>query len=119
MAQSNLATLYLAGRGVKRDPEKALEWSLKAAEKGNIVSQARLGAMYLAGDGVQQDSLKAEYWLAKAADQGYAGAPGAAGLDVLPRPGGCARRLAQGPLLAESAPPNRASRTRARSSPTR
>ncbi|MEO7744307.1 MAG: tetratricopeptide repeat protein [Usitatibacter sp.] len=74
MAQSNLATLYLFGRGVKRDPDRALEWSMKAAEKGNIVSQARLGAMYLAGDGVQQDSLKAEYWLVKAAGQGYAGA---------------------------------------------
>lgn len=74
MAQSNLATLYLFGRGVKRDPEKALEWSLKAAEKGNMVSQARLGAIYLAGDGVPQDSLKAEYWLVKAAGQGYAGA---------------------------------------------
>ena len=74
MAQSNLANLYLFGRGVQRSPEKAVELSLLAAEKGNVASQARLGAMYLAGGGVQQDPLMAEYWLVKAAERGYAGA---------------------------------------------
>ena len=88
MAQSNLAALYLLGRGVQRDPDKALQWSLAAAEKGSIVSQARLGAMYLVGDGVQQDSLKAEYWLVKAADQGYAGAQAQLGSMFLRGEGG-------------------------------
>src|SRR5688572_12312107 len=71
LAQSNLATLYLFGRGVPRNPAKAVEWSIKAAGKGNAVSQARLGAMYAAGDGVPQDALMAEYWLVQAAVQGY------------------------------------------------
>ncbi|HYC36574.1 MAG TPA: tetratricopeptide repeat protein [Usitatibacter sp.] len=72
MAQSNLATMFLFGKGVKRDPQQAVAWSLKAAEKGNAVSQARLGAMYAAGDGVPQDALMAEHWLVRAAEQGYA-----------------------------------------------
>lgn len=74
MARSNLASMALFGRGMKRDPLLAIELALLSAEKGNAVSQALLGAIYAGGDGVPVDSLKAEYWLEKAAVQDYADA---------------------------------------------
>lgn len=96
MAQSNLASLYLFGKGVPRDPGKALDWSLKAAEKGNAVSQERLGIMFYAGDGVPQDALKAEFWLVKAAGQGLPSAQARLGAMFLEGRAGAAPDVPKG-----------------------
>ena len=96
LAQSNLASMFLFGKGVPRNTQAALELSLKAAEKGNAVSQARLGAMYAAGDGAPQDALKAEYWLEKAAEQGYLDAQSHLGIMLVQGDYGAERNLEKG-----------------------
>ena len=96
LAMSNLASMFLFGKGVPRDPKKAFDLSSFAAEKGNAVSQARLGAMYAAGDGVPQDALRAEYWLEKAAERGYAEAQSHLGIMLLNGQYGAEKNVAKG-----------------------
>ena len=96
LAMSNLASMFLFGKGVPRSPEKALALSLQAAEKGNAVSQARLGAMYAAGDGVPQDALKAEFWLEKAAEQGYVDAQSHLGIMLVKGEYGAEKNVPKG-----------------------
>ena len=51
-AMAELAMAYDTGaRGVSKDHFKAVEWYLKAAAKGNLVSKYNLGVAYLQGEG--------------------------------------------------------------------
>ena len=52
--------------------KKAISWSTKAAEHGNVVAQYNLGVCYYYGEGVNQDYSKAYALFTKAAEQGYA-----------------------------------------------
>lgn len=70
-AQAALGALYLAGKGVERDPGKAVELYRQAAEGGLAAAQAMLGALYARGrGGIEQDYAQAAQWYRKAADQG-------------------------------------------------
>lgn len=71
MAQTNLAVMFLAGRGVlKRDRKQALYWFTKAAEQGDSRAASYLGDIYLYGNGVTKDNVQAKYWLQQAAAGG-------------------------------------------------
>ena len=78
-AQTQLALIYDFGKGVDKDPSKAIELYLKAADQGNATALTNLGFIYTKGEGVDKDSLKAVEFFQKAADQGNASAQNALG----------------------------------------
>jgi TPR repeat protein len=61
-AQSNLGFMYITGRGVPQDDQKAGQWYTKAAEQGDALAQLNLGTLYQNGRGVPQDYVKAHMW---------------------------------------------------------
>ena len=68
-AMNNLGTLYMAGKGVAKSPEKALSLYRSAAEAGNVVAQRNLACLYLDGTVVKKDLPSAYYWFLEAAKQ--------------------------------------------------
>lgn len=59
--------------GMKKDPARALQLQLQAANMGHPLATFNVGAHYLAGDGVangEPDILKAVEWFTRAADMG-------------------------------------------------
>lgn len=46
MGQSGLGLMYLYGKGVDKDPAKALQYFSQAAEQGWVDGQLQLGNMY-------------------------------------------------------------------------
>jgi len=63
--------LFCKGRTAlveQKDPAKAFQLTLKAAELGYVPAQAMVGIMYANGKGVQQNYAEASNWLKKAAD---------------------------------------------------
>lgn len=80
-AQSELATLFTQGDGVKRDYKEAAKWYQLAADQGFARAQVALGELYEAGQGMPRDDAEAAKWYRKAADQGFA--PGQYALAVL------------------------------------
>jgi len=72
IAQCNLATAYLLGRGVRQDDKQAASWFLAAAQQGLPPAQNNLAFMYYTGRGVPRDYVKAAKWTRRAAEQGYA-----------------------------------------------
>ena len=62
-----LGWLYENGQGVAQDYDKAREWFVKAAEKGNADAMAGLGRLYQNGHGVSKDYAKARAWYEKSA----------------------------------------------------
>jgi TPR repeat protein len=58
-AQSRLGSIYLSGRGTRRNFTEALKWSRRAAALGFADAQHNLGTIYLNGFGVEQDLLEA------------------------------------------------------------
>src|SRR5580704_3722378 len=51
-AQTFLGVLYEQGKGLKKDPAKAIEWYRRAAEQGNSAAQFNIGILYETGSGV-------------------------------------------------------------------
>ncbi|MDY6991287.1 MAG: tetratricopeptide repeat protein, partial [Pseudomonadota bacterium] len=70
-AQANLGVLYLEGRGVQANAQKAAQWFHQAAQQGHTLAQYNLGVLYRQGRGVTQDDQQALKWFRKAAGQGY------------------------------------------------
>lgn len=68
--QSKAATIYMGGKGVEMDPERAARWTKALAEQGVDFAQHTLGWMYRAGFGVKADLREACRWYALAAEQG-------------------------------------------------
>lgn len=66
-AAFRLGALYEEGRGVERDPERAVHWYRHAADHGNESAWFNLGHMYAKGQGVAKDAVKAVGWYEKAA----------------------------------------------------
>lgn len=69
----NLGIVYTTGSKdgtIAKNLEKSLEWSLRAAEAGDITSQRSIAQAYAFGFGVPKDAGKATYWFRKAAEQG-------------------------------------------------
>ena len=65
-----LGKLYLAGKDVPRDVDRAVEYLTRAAKAGNQYAQYTLGKLYLAGEEVPQDREQAYVWFEQAAFQG-------------------------------------------------
>lgn len=63
---------FLDGRGVEKNPEKALEHFNKAAELGHTEAPGAIGYFYAAGLVVEKDHAKAAEWFQKGADKGSA-----------------------------------------------
>src|SRR5258708_651766 len=78
-AQSNMGAAFLAGSGVERDPNKAVDWLRRAAEQGDAGGQRNLALCYYEGWGVPQDQAEAARWYEKAAEQGAGAALAGAG----------------------------------------
>lgn len=60
---TNLASMYLEGRGVGRDTAQAFQLFAKAAARGYAVAQNNLALMYANGEAVKRDYVKAYAWL--------------------------------------------------------
>ena len=70
-AQTKLAYLYAAGRGVERSQVEAARLFRRAAEQGNAVAQVNLGAIYASGSyGHAKDLILAYVLVSHAADTG-------------------------------------------------
>ena len=63
----NLALAYLQGMGVARDPQRAFDALLVAAQAGVIPAQSRLALMYATGEATVQDPIEAHKWFSLAA----------------------------------------------------
>lgn len=69
-AQYEVGRMYEKGRGVGRDPSKAVEYLDMAATQGHTTAKAELGIMYLEGKGMRPDYGKAFTLLLDAASHG-------------------------------------------------
>lgn len=67
----NLGVAYWEGRGVARQPEKALNWWEVAAQRDDAGAQFNLGLAYYIGEGRPQSTPKAIYWTQQAAKNGH------------------------------------------------
>ncbi|MBW2737831.1 MAG: sel1 repeat family protein [Deltaproteobacteria bacterium] len=72
-AQFKLGLKYERGKGVPKNPKKAVEFYRKAAEQGHADAQAMLGSMYDSGSGVPQDISEAARWYRLSAENGSRG----------------------------------------------
>lgn len=70
----NLGTIYLYGKGVKRDPGIAFQYYSRAAEQNSVVAMFNIANLYQQDQGFGINYEKALQWYEKAADFGYAGA---------------------------------------------
>ena len=66
-AENELGLLYLTGKGVAKDVDKAKALFEKAAEKGIDGAIHNMGVLYLSGQGVAKDPKKAMEYFEKAA----------------------------------------------------
>jgi TPR repeat protein len=78
-AQSNLAKMYLTGRGVTQNYAEALRWFRKVADQGDSEAQYNVGVIYYQGQGIKKNEVEGIIWLRKSADQGNADAQFALG----------------------------------------
>jgi hypothetical protein len=69
-ASTNLALLYLEGKGVKKDVKKALSLLNSASAKNETQADIALARLYLTGKDVKRDEKKGEALLNKAAKAG-------------------------------------------------
>ena len=77
-SMTNLANLYINGKGVEKDYKKAMQLRtdallglLSLAEEGDAAAQERLGYNLVWGVGVPGNSIEGVKWIKKAADKGY------------------------------------------------
>lgn len=72
LAMTSLAEMYIKGKVIKRDPEKWMEWNLKAAKLNDVNAMKNLGWIYRSGlIGSKNYDLAIE-WLKKGVDFGSA-----------------------------------------------
>ena len=71
VAQFELGSRLVEGRGIARDPAAAIVWLEKASAQGLPQAQYRLGAIYEKGVGAARDLYKARDHYVKAAQQGH------------------------------------------------
>lgn len=67
---NDLGVQYMAGRGVEKDPARAIEFYRKAADKGSAPAQSNLAFILWNGEHVARDVPGAIAWARKAAEQG-------------------------------------------------
>jgi len=61
--------MYLNGRGIKQDPDKALELYRETAEQGFSLGMLNIGKMYENGNGVEHSYIEALKWYWRAASE--------------------------------------------------
>lgn len=71
VGQSGLGILYLQGKGVPRDTDKALKYFTQAADQGWVDGQLQLGNMYYSGIGVKRDFKLANKYFNLASQSGH------------------------------------------------
>ncbi len=71
LAECQLGYCYLEGIGTKKDIERAVFWTLQAAEHGDRDAQYNMGCIYESGLVPCTDEKDAGYWHRKAAQQGH------------------------------------------------
>ena len=64
-----LGKMMMYGEGCNPDPEAAVQWLLKSAEKNNDKAQFELGNAYLTGNGVEENDEIAMEWFENAAER--------------------------------------------------
>ena len=64
--------MYLDGTHVQKDPDAAIAWRRKSAERGFAEAQNRLGLIYWHGVSVPADKQTARAWFEKSAASGFA-----------------------------------------------
>jgi Gram-negative bacterial TonB protein C-terminal/Sel1 repeat len=69
-AKIKLANMYVLGRGVDVDENKALEYLKDNLYPNNIIALNQIGIMFLNGSGVQKNYVKARKWFELAAKAG-------------------------------------------------
>jgi TPR repeat protein len=70
-AELALASEYMSGHGVERNPDEAAKWLLRAADGGNSAAQSYAAEFYEKGrDGFKQDYGQALKWYQQMADRG-------------------------------------------------
>jgi len=74
-AQFQLASLYLQGQGVAREPKRAVPWLVLAANKGHFTSQALLGRILFNGEHGTRQRASGLMWLTIASDGPGANVP--------------------------------------------
>lgn len=83
-AQTRLAWIYEAGRGVERSLDEASRLFTASAEKGDPEAQYAIAVMYRTGRGKPKDIPASRKWMEMAAGQGYPAARSAlAGREAL------------------------------------
>jgi len=79
-ANTNLANVILAGKGVPVDQKRALELLREAADAGDSRAIGEIGYCYSTGVGVKLDYPTAFQYFTKASDRGNAEASGNLGV---------------------------------------
>ena len=69
-ASYQLGKLFLQGKEIPKDTEKAIKYLKNSAEEGNQFAQYILGKTYLLGKDVMRDKELAMKWLTRSAEQG-------------------------------------------------
>lgn len=59
LAATRIGDMFVAGRGVPKNPAAAGKWYLRAADAGENAAMVSLGEMLLTGNGVEKDEQKA------------------------------------------------------------
>ena len=72
LAECQVGYFYAQGLGVKRDLDRALLWTRRAAEHGDRDGQFNLGCFYEEGTVLARDMEQAALWYQRAARQGHA-----------------------------------------------
>ena len=75
-AMVKLGYAYMTGDGVERDPVKACEYYLRAAELDEPTAQYNMGIQCARGEGVKRDFAAAIDWMTRSAENGDEDAPG-------------------------------------------
>jgi len=69
-AMVRLGDLYMEGRGVQRNPDKAVKLYIQASNENNADAMLRLGKASLSGEGMVKSANNAKKWLRKASARG-------------------------------------------------
>jgi uncharacterized protein len=70
-AQNNLATMYVAGRGVEKNSCEAAKWFRIAAENADPYAIFNLASLYDKGEGVNKDPTRAAHYYRSGAELGH------------------------------------------------
>jgi hypothetical protein len=84
-AQTRLAWMFEAGRGVERNLDEAARLFMKSAQAGDAEAQYAIAVMYRTGKGQPKDREQSLGWLKRAAEQRYPAAVAALAAEMAVR----------------------------------